>query len=120
MKLTTQDALGRLAEDTRAVASVPPLYAAVWLRAAYLRRERRRTRLRILQALVPAAVMGSVCLGLVVWNGPWLATDALPQLGALFNTGAKAFSGTALPALVVVLAAGAAVLGGPSGLRTRP
>lgn len=119
MKLTTQDALGRLAETTRAQAPAPPSSRAVWLWAQYRRRERRRGRLRILMVLVPAAGLGLACLGLAVWNGPWLATDALPQLGAMVTGGAKTLSGTALTTLVVIFLAGAAVLDDPSARRAR-
>ena len=62
-------AMQRLAVQAAAGAPPAPPYHGIWVRAEYAERQRRRSRLRLLQSLLPAGVTVVVVVALMAWKG---------------------------------------------------
>ena len=89
--LDVVQAMQRLAMQT---ASPPaPPHRVVWLRAEYARRQERRARRELVQAIVPAAATVIVVSGLLVWKRPSLhdlvrgSIDLAASVPSLFTGG---------------------------------
>jgi hypothetical protein len=75
-------------------ASPPaPPYRGVWLRAEYARRQQRRARRELVQAIVPAAATAVFVSGLLIWKRPSLhdlvrgSIDLVASVPSLFTGG---------------------------------
>ncbi len=93
MKLTIDEALRTVSTQAMKEAPPTPSYRSVWLRAEYRRRQQQQARLRLFQAVVPAAAATLGSAGLVWWKGAWLRGDALRQLSTLAASGLDALGG---------------------------
>jgi predicted anti-sigma-YlaC factor YlaD len=89
--LDVVQAMQRLAMQT---ASPPaPPYRGVWLRAEYARRQQRRARRELVQAIVPAAATAVFVSGLLIWKRPSLhdlvrgSIDLVASVPSLFTGG---------------------------------
>jgi hypothetical protein len=68
-------------------------YRGVWLRAEYARRQQRRARRELVQAIVPAAATAVFVSGLLIWKRPSLhdlvrgSIDLVASVPSLFTGG---------------------------------
>ncbi len=109
MKLTIDEVLARVENDTIASAPPPPTYQRAWLRAQFIRRQRAATRRYWIQNLVATVVALSVFATLLVLGDDLGALRSVGSLGAALDGGLAAM-GSGVP-FAVLLALAIVALG---------